>query len=89
MRHEKLVDARVLFYTLKNLHKPREYRLRKLVARMGDDFEGGELDFITWIYGISNLADVLTNNNVELSGRIHEMFASGLWDARIERKWKV
>lgn len=71
MRHEQLLDARALFYTLKNLHKPREYTLRKFVARMRDALEGGELDFITWIDGISNLTDVLTKNNVELSGKLN------------------
>lgn len=68
------------------LHEPREYRLRKTVARMRDSFESGELDEVKWIDGKSNLADALTKNNTELSEKLNLMMARGIWDNDLDDK---
>lgn len=89
IRHELFVDARALFDTITTLHEPREYRLRKTVARMRDAFESGELDCVTWIDGKSNLSDALTKNNAELSIRLNTMLSSGIWDVNLNDEWRI
>lgn len=83
MRHEILVDSRGLFDTITTVHEPREYRLKKTVAKMRDAFEAGELDGVSWIDGKNNLADCLTKWNIELSRRMNKMLTSGIWDSGI------
>lgn len=87
--HELFVDARALFDTITTLHEPREYRLRKTVARMRDSFENGELDSVKWIDGKVNLADALTKHNIELSKRLNEMMAQGTWDDSLNDDWRI
>lgn len=89
LKHELFVDARALFDTITTLHEPREYRLRKTVARMRDAFESGELDGVTWIDGKSNMADALTKKNEALSGKLNRMLASGVWDIVLDHKWRI
>lgn len=89
LKHELFVDARALFDTITTLHEPREYRLRKTVARMRDAYESGELDYVTWIDGRSNLADALTKVSPEVSIRLNNMLACGIWDVRLDDKWRL
>lgn len=87
--HELYVDARALFDTITTLHEPREYRLRKTVARMRDSFENGELDSVKWIDGKTNMADALTKSNAELSLRLNRMMARGTWDESMQEGWRI
>lgn len=87
--HELYVDARALFDTITTLHEPREYRLRKTVARMRDAFESGELDCVSWIDGKTNLADAMTKVNPRLSARLNDMLSCGIWDAKLNLQWKI
>lgn len=57
--HEILVDSRVFLGTITRLHKPREYRLRKVVARMRDAFERGDLNWVKWFREANNLSNAL------------------------------
>lgn len=79
LRHELMVDSKSLFETITTLHKPEDYRLRKVVARMRDSFESSELDSIRWIPGPRNYADVLTKRNVALSRKLNNVLNSGIW----------
>lgn len=74
------VDSRGMLDTIKIVHEPREYHLRKTVAKMNDGFEAGEMDGINWIDGKNSLADFLTTFNVELSCKLNLMKTSRLWD---------
>lgn len=89
IRHELFVDARALFDTITTLHEPREYRLRKTVARMRDAYESGDLDCVKWIDGKVNLADALTKDNTDLSVKLNNMLASGLWYSRLCDEWRI
>lgn len=89
LRHDLYVEARALFDTITNLHEPREYRLRKTVSRMRDAFESGELVCVAWIDGKYNLADALTKNNEELSRILNVILSQGLWDDRLDVRWKL
>lgn len=87
LKHEIFVDERALFDTITTLHDPREFRLRKTVARMRDSFQCGELDCATWIDGKSNLADALIKDNPTLSPKLNSMLACGLWDVKLDDRW--
>lgn len=89
VKHDLFVDGRALFDTITTLHEPREYRLRKPVARMRDSFENGELDSIRWIDGKSNMGDALTKPNVKLSRRLNETMARGIWDDIVKDEWRI
>lgn len=62
-KHEILVESRALFDTITTLHEPLEYCLRKVLARMRDAFESGDLYVFKWVQGCNNLADTLTMPN--------------------------
>lgn len=84
-KHELVVDSRALFDTVTTLHKPREYLLRKVAARMRDDFESGDFTGIKWIQGTQNMTDTLTKSSRVLSTKLNMILESGIWDEIIER----
>lgn len=80
LKHELLVDSKALYETITTLHQPRDYRLRKTVARMRDSFESKELNVVRWIPGIHNFADALTKRGTTISQRLNAMLVFSRWD---------
>lgn len=80
LKHEILVDSKALYDTITTLHQPRDYRLRKTVARMRDSFDSKQLNVVRWIPGIHNFADALTKRNAAISRRLNMMLVFGRWD---------
>lgn len=84
MKHELFVDSCSLFDTITTVHEPREYRLKKTVAKMRYSFESGELNGGNWSNGKDNLANCLTEWNAEISKRLNVMLCVGTWDEKID-----
>lgn len=84
--YEILVDSFALYDTITTLLEPREYRLRKVVARMRDAFESGDLNGVKWIQRLHGLADALTKPSTVLACRLNKMLAGGVWDEMIENE---
>lgn len=66
LEHEPLVDSKSLFETKMTFHQTGDYRLWKILARMGDSFESKELNVVRWLPGSPNYSDVLTIRNIPL-----------------------
>lgn len=87
MRHNISVALHGLFYKT-TIHEPRKYRLKKMIERMRDSFEAGELNGVDWIYGKSDLADCLTKWNIQLSESLNDMLKDAVGDKRLYGNWR-
>lgn len=79
VRHELIVDSKLLFETITTLHQSEDYRLRKIVTRLRDTFESKELNSIKWISGSANYANVLTKHKLPLSLKLNSMLCKVEW----------
>lgn len=83
IKHEWAVDSRALFDTITTLHDSKEYRLRPTVTRTRNSFECSELDTLRWVGGVDNIADALTKANLTLFGKLNKIWASGVWNMKV------
>lgn len=89
VRIDLFMDARALFETIKILHDPRAFRIRKTVGRMHYSFDNGELDCFKWIEGKMNITGALMNDNADLSDNLNRMMSRGMWDVDLSDGWKI
>lgn len=79
MKKMILTDLKGLFDTITALHGPKEYRLRKMVARIRHSFESGALDGVRRIEHKFNLADSLTRFNDGLWVQLNALLRRREW----------
>lgn len=89
LKHELLIDSKALYETITTLHQPRDYRLRKKVARMRDSFESKQLNIFRWIPGTENFADALTKRSAAISQRLNSMLVFCSWDLDITQSLRL
>lgn len=77
MRQELNVDSKALWDIITTQHESKEYWLRQTAKRIGNDFEGKELNILRWTPRKYNLADALTKRNTVLVRRLNELCAHG------------
>lgn len=77
IKHDMNVDSKALWDTITTLHEGKEYRLRQTVQRLRNSFESKETNVIRWIPRRDNLADVLTNRNLQMWERLNKICATG------------
>lgn len=56
---------------------------------MRDAYENGEFYYVNWIDERDNLPDALTKVNHEISTRLNNMLAVGIWDVKLDDKWRL
>lgn len=56
---------------------------------MVDECGSGEMDCVIWIDGRDNLADSLTKFSSEITNKINNMLARGIWDVILDEKWRI
>lgn len=77
-KQELVVDSKSLFVRIATLHTTGYYRLRGIVSRIRDSFEGKKLNVIKWIPGSLNLAGVMTKRNISAFKKLNFMRSTGL-----------
>lgn len=83
LRHDSMVYSKSLFKTITTLHQGDYYRLRVTVARVRSSFESRELNSLLCIPGTVNVADALTNRNVNTSLLVNKFLAEVMWCVNI------
>lgn len=70
-------DSMGLWSTISTLHEGKDYRLRPVVSRLRDCYEGGEIHIMMWIPGTCNIADALTKRNLSSYQILNEVLING------------
>lgn len=89
LKHQLLLDSKSLFETISTLHHSDDYRLRRIVARMQNNFESNELNSSSWILGSENYADGFTKRKISLSGRLNAMLRTKTWTGNLPQSYSL
>ena len=73
-----VVESFEIYSTLTTLHEGRDYRLRPNVSWIRDSFNSGELNYLHWIPGESNIADAFTKIKTDMLTRLNDAMLSGV-----------
>jgi hypothetical protein len=75
---ELSIDSKGLYSCIPTLSNNKEYRLRRTVDCIRESFDSGDLDILSWIRGVLNVADGQTKFNLATWELLHRTLSTGL-----------
>ena len=83
------VDLMGLGATTSTVHEGRDYPPRPVVLRLRDCYERGEIHSLMWIPGKCNIADALSNSNLENYRKLNEVLSWSILNSNLLKDFHV